>query len=124
MQEITVADLERYDDNIREHLTAMNAGRTEPITLRYFQYLAALCAEVFLDRRSQSRANLLASLNVFADELNSHRAPPDRVERFKHSDLNKLAFWMATGSGKTLLMHLNYHQFLHTTTANRSTTSC
>ena len=36
MQEITVADLERYDDNIREHLAAMNAGRTEPITLRYF----------------------------------------------------------------------------------------
>ncbi|MDP9409321.1 MAG: DEAD/DEAH box helicase family protein, partial [Actinomycetota bacterium] len=25
----------------------------------------------------------------------------------------KLAFWMATGSGKTLLMHLNYRQFLH-----------
>ncbi len=24
-----------------------------------------------------------------------------------------LAFWMATGSGKTLIMHLNYRQFLH-----------
>ena len=32
---------------------------------------------------------------------------------FEDSDLDKLAFWMATGSGKTLLMHLNYHQFLH-----------
>ena len=35
-------DLRRYDDNIREHLAAMNTGRTQPITLRYFQYLAAL----------------------------------------------------------------------------------
>ena len=113
MPEITDADLERYDNNIRDHLATMNAGRTLPITLRYFQYLAALCAEIFLDRRRQSRANLLASLNVFANECNSHRASSDRVARFKDSDLNKLAFWMATGSGKTLLMHLNYLQFLH-----------
>ena len=27
----------------------MNARRSEPITLRYFQYLAVLYAEVFLD---------------------------------------------------------------------------
>ena len=34
-------DLARYDDNIRSHLAAMNARRPEPITLRYFQHLAA-----------------------------------------------------------------------------------
>ena len=113
MREITDDDLERYDDNIREHLVAMNAGRQVPITLRYFQYLAALCAEIFLDRRSQSPVALLASLNAFVAELNSHGASSDRVERFAEADLNKLAFWMATGSGKTLLMHLNYYQFLH-----------
>ena len=28
-------------------------------------------------------------------------------------DLSKLAFWMATGSGKTRLLHLNYRQFNH-----------
>ncbi|HIQ04822.1 MAG TPA: restriction endonuclease subunit R, partial [Anaerolineae bacterium] len=27
--------------------------------------------------------------------------------------LTKLAYWMATGSGKTLILHLNYYQFLH-----------
>ena len=41
--------LAEYDDNIRNHLHAINARRSEPITLRYFQYLAALYAEVFLD---------------------------------------------------------------------------
>ena len=36
-----------------------------------------------------------------------------RAEQYEESDLKKLAFWMATGSGKTLLMHLNYRQYLH-----------
>src|SRR5215510_4508640 len=45
---IPPADLVRYDDNIRAHLQTMNARRPEPITLRYFQYLAALYTEVFL----------------------------------------------------------------------------
>ena len=30
--------------------------------------------------------------------------------------LNKLAFWMATGSGKTLLMHANILQYRHALT--------
>ena len=105
-------DLRRYDDNIREHLAAMNAGRSQPITLRYFQYLAALYAEVFLDRYGRSPAALLESLNGHVDRLNSERLGGG-VEPYEPSDLKKLAFWMATGSGKTLLMHLNYRQYLH-----------
>ena len=42
--QISPDDLARYDDNIRKCLDAMNAGRAEPLTLRYFQYLAALYA--------------------------------------------------------------------------------
>ena len=30
-----------------------------------------------------------------------------QLERHQDTDLKKLAFWMATGSGKTLLLHLN-----------------
>ena len=113
LNEITSDDLQRYDDNIREHLASMNAGRPQPITLRYFQYLAALCTEIFLDRRHSSPVALLDSINSFVDSLNSNRYPDEQVERFVDSDINKLAFWMATGSGKTLLMHLNYRQFMH-----------
>ena len=43
---IQTEDLERYDENIYSHLAAMNRGRAEPITLRYFQYLAALYTEL------------------------------------------------------------------------------
>ena len=98
--------LVRYDDNIRKHLHAMNARRSEPITLRYFQHLAALYTEVFLDGYFNRRGETLRSLNEFVAE---HKVG----ERFSESDLKKLAFWMATGSGKTLIMHLNYRQFLH-----------
>ena len=110
---IPPADLKRYDDNIREHLAGMNAGRTLPITLRYFQYLAALYTEMFLDRYDQSPAALLASLNMHVGALSSNLRAGELVERYGESDLNKLAIWMATGSGKTLLLHLNYRQFLH-----------
>ena len=39
MPGLTDGDLQRYDSNIRKHLAKMNDGRTDPITLRYFQYL-------------------------------------------------------------------------------------
>jgi hypothetical protein len=111
---IPPAGLARYDDNIRAHLQAMNARRPEPLVLRYFQYLAALYTEVFLDRYVHGRAEMLRSLNAFVAARNARRPAAEPVDAgFAESDLKKLAFWMATGSGKTLIMHLNYRQFLH-----------
>jgi len=106
--------LEIYDDNIRSHLNGINAHRKEPIKLRYFQYLALLYTEIYLDRYFHHRGSLLAELNEFVRENNARKAywePED--EPFTETDLRKLAFWMATGSGKTLIMHFNYRQFLH-----------
>jgi hypothetical protein len=111
---IPPADLARYDDNIREHLRTMNARRPEPITLRYFQYLAALYAETFLDWYFHRRGEMLRSLNRFVEERNASKTAGDPQDpEFSESDLQKIAFWMATGSGKTLIMHINYRQFLH-----------
>jgi hypothetical protein len=108
------AELARYDDNIRDHLQAMNARRPEPITLRYFQHLAALYSEIFLDAWFNRRSRFLHSLNSFVRERNAAKSPGDPADaKFTESDLKKLAFWMATGSGKTLIMHINYRQFLH-----------
>lgn len=113
MHGVTTDDLQRYDDNIRDHLTSMNCGRAEPITLRYFQYLAALYTEVYLDWYCNRTGKLLGSLNEFVSQHNANCSPDRRFERFERDDLSKLAFWMATGSGKTLLLHLNYRQFNH-----------
>ena len=68
---------------------------------------------MFLDRYWRSPAALLASLNKHVNKLNERRHGAERLDRYERSDLKKLAFWMATGSGKTLLMHLNYRQYLH-----------
>lgn len=107
-------DLARYDENIRTHLAAINAHRSRPITLRYFQYLAALYTEIILDRLFHNKAQLLADLNAFVARRNAARHPFEpREDPFTESDLTKLAYWMATGSGKTLILHLNYYQFLH-----------
>lgn len=112
--ELTPVELARYDDNIREHLGAMNARRPEPITLRYFQYLAVLYTEIFLDAYFNRRVGFLHALNAFVSERNAVKSPGDPNDaKFTESDLKKLAFWMATGSGKTLIMHINYRQFLH-----------
>ena len=115
LQGVTTDDLQRYDDNIRRHLVCMNTnpGRSEPITLRYFQYLAALYTEIYLDRYCGNRNGLLDSLNKFVSWHNANCSPDERYAQFVTADLDKLAFWMATGSGKTLLLHLNYRQFLH-----------
>ena len=110
---IQPADLTRYDDNIREHLSAMSVRRPEPITFRYFQHVAVLYTEVFLDWYFHRRGEMLHSLNRFVAERNASKtlaAPKDAD--FSEADLTKLAFWMATGSGKTLIMHVNYRQFL------------
>jgi hypothetical protein len=112
--EVDRVTLAAYDDNIRHHLEAMNRHRPEPIRLRYFQHLAVLFTELVLDRYLNHRATFLADLNRFVDQRNAARSPgDDPYPRFEAADLDKLAYWMATGSGKTLIMHFNYRQFLH-----------
>lgn len=104
--------LARYDANLRDDVTAINVHRPDPIQLKYFQYLAALYTEIFLDWRANRQAAFLRDLNEFVREENSRMTYGAHYSLFTASDLNKIAYWMATGSGKTLLLHINYRQFL------------
>ncbi len=111
---ISVEDLEKYDFNILNHLNMINRHRAEPVTLRYFQYMTALYTEILLDHLFNHRAQLLADLNEFVQKRNTTKSSAESAnEPFTESDLSKLAYWMATGSGKTLIFHINYYQFLH-----------
>ena len=111
---VSLPDLGRYDENIRKHLAAINERRPEPITLRYFQHLALLYTEVFLDWRFNRPGELLRAINEYVRASNAHKPAGDPADpEFTRADLDKLAFWMATGSGKTLIMHVNLRQFLH-----------
>ena len=99
--------LKEMDDNIRSDLEQINKARSEPIVLKYFQYLAVLAVEYLLKLRAEQPKQLVKNLKNFATSKSEHYPAPSKVD-----DLNKLALWMATGAGKTLLMHLNYRQFL------------
>ncbi|EDE9500121.1 type III restriction endonuclease subunit R, partial [Salmonella enterica] len=82
------------------------------------QYLSLLFTEIYLDWYFNRKQELLDGLN---SELNIYNAEnnetaKDRANQFKSyilDDLNKLAYWNATGSGKTLLLHVNILQYLH-----------
>jgi hypothetical protein len=100
-----------YDLRIKAHLERINRFRHSRVQLKYFQYLAVLFTEIYLDRLFNERERLLAELKAFSEDLQRDRGWEDLS--FTEDDHRKIAFWMATGSGKTLIMHINYWQYLH-----------
>jgi hypothetical protein len=116
-----------YDQNIVRHWKRITERRNHAgpfLYPKYFQYLALLFTEIYLDRYFRDPDTLLAQLNAHVDAFNRGEYPfagspagpvpkANRVESYTRQDLNKLAFWMATGSGKTLLMHINILQYQH-----------
>lgn len=104
-------DLLRYDNNIVRHTQAIGSKRAEPLSWKYFQYLSLLFAEIYLDRYFRDNDGLLKALNAFAQEFQQEFSAG--IAPYQKDDLRKLAFWNATGSGKTLLMHVNILQYKH-----------
>jgi len=103
--------LKEYDENIFRYVQHIGEGRGG-LTLKYFQYLALLFTEMYLDRYFLDRENFVADLNNFLHEFNSG-SDGETISDYTADSLNKLAFMCATGSGKTLIMHANILQFQH-----------
>lgn len=100
-----------YDEDIFKHTQRLNERRREPIRWKYFQYLSLLFTEIYLDRFFSDQDRLLADLNRCVSGFNSEKAPGDQITPYEPDDLRKIALWSATGSGKTLLMHVNILQY-------------
>lgn len=104
----------KYDANIYRYTRHISEGRDAQIKWKYFQYLSLLFTEIYLDRYFSDRAGLLADLNVYLTEVfNADEKTYHGIEAFTEKDLNKIAFWSATGSGKTLIMNVNILQYRH-----------
>ena len=102
-----------YDQHIVQFTNEINERRSEPITWKYFQYLSLLFTEIYLDEYFTDAQALCDRLNAFLHDDFNHQAETwHELPDFTASDLNKLAYWNATGSGKTLLMHINIKQYL------------
>jgi len=99
----------RYDENIQNYVSKINYKR-ETVTLKYFQYLAVLFTEIIFDNLKNRKVEFLYDLNEFMQTYKKEQ-DIELINEFTEEDLNKLAYWMATGSGKTLITHINYHQF-------------
>ncbi len=123
---VTNEMLQSYDDNIVghwKHITSKRNLEGPTIYLLYFQYLCLLVTEIYLDQYFHDQKALLDSLNqALPNQTDVAAVPRGRSSRrpqasqpeispFTFADLNKLAFWMATGSGKTLLMHCHIRQY-------------
>lgn len=113
---LTSAQLLEYDRNIITHTDAINRERETRITWKYFQYLALMFTEIYLDRYFANREVFCEELNRFQKNKYEEGGAWDAFcEPIKPEELNKLAFWCATGSGKTLLMHIHLKQFMNYT---------
>lgn len=122
-EHISPTMLQRYDENIVRYTKQISQKRGEIITWKYFQYLSLLFTELYLDKYFQNKVKLLADLNAFAKEFNLKQAKAAAGKKkdkdlflalpFTLENLNKIAIWNATGSGKTLIMHINIKQYLH-----------
>jgi len=105
-----------YDQNIVRHWRRITERRNHAgafLYPKYFQYLALLFTEIYLDWYFRYPDRLLAQLNDHVERFNQRAPAASRIEPYTRQDLNKVAFWMATGSGKTLLMHINILQYQH-----------
>ncbi|WP_049783080.1 DEAD/DEAH box helicase family protein [Caldicellulosiruptor acetigenus] len=98
-----------YDQKIKRYTEHIGKGR-EYFSLKYFQYLAILFTEIFLERYFNDKNSFIAELNNFLENFNAKNRTT--IFPFTEENLKKLAFWLATGSGKTLIMHINYLQMM------------
>lgn len=123
---VPVDRLRAFEQNILEHTQAINTARlrhNQPrIDWKYHQYLALLFTELFLEQYFQDADALRDEINARIAEHNGEAIEPDQVAPFPtepvgdddadpRRQLARLAFWCATGSGKTLLMHVHVRQF-------------
>ena len=109
---ITPDQLLNYEENIVRHTKQINHGRqNHNIVWKYFQWLTLLFVEIYLKNYFEQPEVLLAQLNDFLADFNQNNST--EIPEYQEDDLNTLSLQNATGSGKTLLMHVNLLQFRH-----------
>jgi hypothetical protein len=116
LQRVPNADIDRLDARIFAVTAQVNERRgADTVRWKYFQYLGLLFTELYLERYFTDREALRTSLNAFLARFNVERGldlqPYGFDDETGADDLSKLAFWQATGSGKTLLLHANFFQY-------------
>lgn len=109
---ITPEKLRLYDENICRYTRQIGEKRGG-LQWKYFQYVALLFTEMYLDRYFADAEALCNDLNAWLQAKHNESNGIIDFQPYTVDKLNKLAFMCATGSGKTLIMHMNILQYLH-----------
>ena len=113
---ITKAVLEAYDLRVVGYWNEITASSRRdadgnPVKMKYYQWLTLMVTELYLDYYFNRKSQLLKELNEEIFEVNKTLPPKEQLASAGLDDLDKVSFWEATGSGKTLLMHINILQY-------------
>lgn len=109
---IDIDQLFLYDKNILRHTKRISQKRGT-IHWKYFQYIALLFTEMYLDRYFTNRDIFCFQLNNWLQKISVQSQDRIQITPYTTNQMNKLALMCATGGGKTLLMHINILQFIH-----------
>lgn len=113
---LSAEKLHEYDANIVRHWQRItkirNATQNRVIEMKYYQYLTLLMSELYFDWFFNRHEELHQKLSEVLSSYNNKRSKSQQLPDYTEEDLRKLAFWEATGSGKTLMMHVNLLQYL------------
>ena len=107
--------LSRLDARLVSLTERINERRERWIHWKYFQYFGLLASEYYLGRFAADRRALRRELDAYLVYFNKRvgvRLPRYYDPKTDTDVLSRLAFWQATGSGKTLLLHAHYYQYL------------
>ncbi len=106
-------DISSYDLKIKGYVQKISRGREYGFRLKYYQYLAVLFTEIYFEKffsdHSKEKLHFLDKINSFIESINKGGSSKLSTKDFRPP---KLAYYMATGSGKTIVMHINYLQYL------------
>jgi len=94
-----------YQRQVEAYASRQHSGLPKPVARRIQQWLANY------NRLLSTRPFKLRYYQILALYFTEHVLSQKRAGR-DYVDQKALAYWMATGSGKTLLMHLNILQFI------------
>lgn len=106
-------ELQLLDRRVMAYEDRLRKARKDFQAFRYFQYLGLLFTEIYFSRLTNDPNLFLADLNGWLKTFKQDNPVAGNIPNFTAEDLRRLAFFMATGSGKTLLMHVNIWQVLH-----------